>query len=221
MDKGTDPKLLFAIFALISIAAMCFLLPKYYKLKKPQNNLKKFSSDLLDALENKENLNTLKIQPKGENDMIKLYNHTDFLAIYETEFFRKWIKNIENTVIPSKKMYGFCSILTTNYEQIRQEIIQETFIYLTEHAFLNIPGVCPRDKLHEIMTHFQSVFIKNETAKDLNQADLWEVVRFMDLYSLYFLFIENPRLAMTYNFKQFCYFEEAEPSKSILQSEIP
>lgn len=218
MDKGIDPKIVLAIFALISIVAVCFLLPKYYKLKKPQNNLKKFSCDLLDARENLNNLNT---QPEKENDMVKLYSHPDFLAIYETEFFRKWIKNIEHTLIPSKKMYGFCSVLITNYEQIRQEIIQETFIYLTKHAFLNIPGVCSKNKLQEIMAHFQSVFIKNETAKDLNQDDLWDAVRFMDLYSLYFLFIENPRLAMTYNFKQFCYFEEDETSKNTLKPEIP
>lgn len=200
--------LFFGLLAVI-LVGICIAITRYAGKSETEESLKKFSLKILDLRSNNK-LNEAHASAKNSKKMVKLKDHVDFQAFKNSEFYRNWTSKNSDLSIPSLKMYGFCVILMLNYEQIRSEVIRESFVYLTEHAFLNIPGVCSRPRLNQIMLDFQSIFVKNLQPRDLNEKDLWNAVRFMDLYALYFLFIENPKVATAYNFNQFVYLEPSE-----------
>lgn len=194
------------LFAIIGIAILLgiafYSIISYNRSKKPLKNLKEFSMRMNEIITNQ--IETTKIDLYDTpNNLIYLKSHSDFIAIRTTEYFRNWICKYENFLIPHLKAYGFCTILTKNYKQIREEVMVDSFIFLAEHAFLNIPGVCSKSELETLLKKYQKIFVENEKITTLACNQIWELMGFMDLYSLYFLFVENPEMATSYAFEQF------------------
>lgn len=74
-------------------------------------------------------------------DEVPLKDHADLQPIIRTNCFRRWTNSIEDLKVPSGPMFGFCTVLAKEYEEVRKEILQPNFSVIARIVLSKVPCV--------------------------------------------------------------------------------
>jgi len=157
--------------------------------------LKQFSSEFLKLTSN----DPKRILKYNEylmwKSIIHIKHHPDFFPFYQTHFLNDFVTGFKKRCIPSQSLFGFCAILTVNYDKIRSGIVVPAFLSNVESIFRKIFPTCNIIKLKSAFSEAQKIVASHETILELTREELIFVTEFMKLYFLYLYALENPEMA--------------------------
>lgn len=137
---------------------------------------------------------------------IELKNHPDFQSVRCTEFFKNFISEIENIMIPTATSYGYCAILVANYKKIRKEVTHRSFLSEARYNLLKIYLICDKIQLNTILIRNQDMIYRHKSILDYSYLDLTSTLSFVKLYFLYLYSLEDPTTARNLNARNFYNF---------------
>lgn len=186
--------LLFVFIATIPLLILFYILSNFRR-ALAYIRLKQFSSEFL-----KLTSNDPKRIPKYNEYLLwksisNIKYHQDFFPFNYTHFLNNFVTGFKKRWIPNQNLFGFCAILTVNYDKIRSDIVAPAFLSNVESTFLKSFPTCDLVNLKGAFSGAQKIVISRETILEFTREELVFVTEFMKLYFLYLYSLENPEMA--------------------------
>jgi hypothetical protein len=170
--------LLFFASVFIAIVYSAILCPKYSR------DLYNFSLHMQDVYENKvEHLNT---DLKNDYKLVLLKDHNDFAVFSCCDYFKTFIRNIENIPIPSQANYGMCAILVYNFERFKNDVNHESFL-VDACNVLGTLGSRTKDDVYKLVKKIQKEMKNVSTIKDFSYRGFYGLLYLFNEYCFYIL----------------------------------
>jgi len=197
-------------FILIIGVTIFYFFQESYKASPAQ--LKHFSIEFYNCISDKENGKSDYEKYIQNKEKVRLIKHPDFLLFWNDRvFFEDLIKPIKDNVVPYEDLYGFCAILTGNYDKIRDRITNESFIPEVESTFSKMYAPCDADQLKKVLLKAQDKMSSHKSILGYENEDLFFITNCMNPYFLFLFAEEKPSMAKCLRASAFYDFYKPDP----------